>query len=94
MVHQRYLQIRIEKKHITNQKQNIPNCDASRRFKLFTGVDDTVLWWMRWQLHACKKGVRWIGWWRYVQGQRWPMDWLPDTKRVILHMSMTAYRLY
>jgi hypothetical protein len=61
---------------------DISNCDASRRFELFTGVISTVLWWMRWQLHAYKNGGRWISQWHYVQEQWWPTDQPPGTKRV------------
>jgi hypothetical protein len=50
----RHLQIKIKEKSIIEQKPHISNCDASRRFELFTGVIATVLWWTRWQLHACK----------------------------------------
>jgi hypothetical protein len=76
----RHLQIKMKEKLITDQKPDISNCDISRRFELFTGVIATVLWWMRWQLHACKNGGQWIGRWHYVQEQRWPADWPPGPK--------------
>jgi hypothetical protein len=77
----RHLQIKIKEKSITENKPDISNCDASRRFLLFTGVIATVLWWTRWQLHVCKNGDRCVGRWHYVQEQRWPKDRPPGTKR-------------